>query len=101
MPILQDTPLAISAVCANASLTGDCPGPHQCDFRQFELSNRNGERLLALNNRCQSVYINKEYGDRRGDLGALRRAGACLFRADFIWRDWSPAQIRDTLAGML
>ena len=42
-------------------------------------------------------YINKEYMDRRGDIGALRRAGARLLRADFIWRDWSPAQVRDTL----
>ncbi len=97
VPVFQDTPLAISAVCANASLKGDCPGPHQCDFTQFELANRNGERLLVINNRCQSVYINKEYMDRRGDIGALRRAGARLLRADFIWRDWSPAQVRDTL----
>ena len=101
VPVLQDTPLAFSAVCANASLKGNCPGPHQCAFRQFELSNRNGERLLVINNRCQSVYINKEYMDRRNDIAALRRSGARLLRTDFIWRDWSPAQIRDTLADLL
>ena len=93
VPVFQDTPLAISAVCANASLHGACPGRGNCDFRQFTLTARNGDELLAVNNRCQTVYLRRTPLDRTAALPRLLRAGARFLRADFLWRDWPPAAI--------
>ena len=94
VPIFQDTPLAISAVCANASMRGFCPGKRVCTFHELELSNRNGEELIAINHQCQSVFLRKQPLDRSSRLPSLAAAGARYFRADFIWRNWTPRDVR-------
>ncbi|MBO7741441.1 MAG: DUF3656 domain-containing protein, partial [Victivallales bacterium] len=92
--VFQDTPLALSAACANASLRGGCPGKRSCDFRQMQLTSRSGQQLIAVNNNCQSVFINERTMDRSAMSGMFVRAGAGYLRADFIWREWTPAAIR-------
>lgn len=100
--LYQDTPLALSAICANASQKGFCPGPRECDFREFTVTtNKAGEKLLAINNHCQSVYISAEPLDRRREFETLRQAGACTFRADFIWREYTPVRVHEILADIL
>ena len=95
VPVFQDTPLAISAVCANASLNGRCQGKEQCQFQEMELTNKAGETLIAVNDDCQSVYLRKEPLQRDQLVPKFAAAGAWFFRADFIWRDWSPRKIKE------
>lgn len=40
VPVYQDTPLAISAVCAMASLNGICSGKRACNFTSMTLNSR-------------------------------------------------------------
>lgn len=94
VPVFQDTALAISAVCANVSLKGHCEGD-QCGFREMTLENRAGERLLVVNDHCQSVYLRKEPLRREGLAAKVVAHGAKLLRADFCWRDWSPRRIHE------
>ena len=94
VPVFQDTPLAISAVCANASMKGFCPGAKACKFTELELTGHNGEELVAVNHRCHSVFLRKQPLDRTRLLPSLAAAGARYFRADFIWRNWSPRDVR-------
>ncbi len=94
VPVFQDTPLAISAVCANASLNGRCEGRDQCNFRDMEITNRDGETLLVVNDCCQSVFLKKEPLNRENLVAKFAANGAKFFRADFIWRDWSPKAIK-------
>ena len=95
VPVFQDTPLAISDVCANASMKGYCPGQHICKFTELELTGRNGEELLAVNHRCQSVFLRKQPLDRIAILPRLAAAGARYFRVDFLWRNWAPREVRE------
>ncbi len=92
--LFQDTPLAISAVCANASINGYCPQKSNCDFTQMRLTDRKGNELLAINDNCQSVYINAHPLERNNSRHAFIRNGARFLRTDFIWRDWSPAAVK-------
>jgi U32 family peptidase len=92
--LFQDTPLAISAVCANASLNGYCPQKSGCDFTQMRLTDRKGNELLVINDNCQSVYINAHPLERNNSRHAFIRNGARFLRTDFIWRDWSPAAVK-------
>jgi hypothetical protein len=94
VPVFQDTALAISAVCANVSLKGHCDGD-QCEFREMTLENRAGEKLLVINDHCQSVYLRKEPLQREGLATKAVARGAKLLRADFCWRDWSPRKIHE------
>ncbi|MBR4518899.1 MAG: U32 family peptidase [Victivallales bacterium] len=94
IPVFQDTPLAISDVCAFASMKGFCPTSRACNFTELELTSRNGEELLAINHNCQTVYLRKKPLDRTGILPTLAAAGARYFRADFIWRNWSPRDVK-------
>lgn len=95
VPVFQDTALAISAVCANSSLNGRCPGPENCDFREMTLTNRAGETLVAVNDECQTVYLRKEPMRKDKEIPKLAAAGARYLRADFCWRDWSPKSIKN------
>ncbi|NLF94962.1 MAG: U32 family peptidase [Oligosphaeraceae bacterium] len=94
IPAYSDLPLAISATCANASRLGLCPGKKNCNFTEMTLLSRKNERLLAINNNCQSVYINEQPFNLSGKLAQLQQLGAQSFRADFIWRNYAPAQVK-------
>ncbi|NMA45704.1 MAG: U32 family peptidase [Lentisphaerae bacterium] len=95
VPVYQDTPLALSATCIMNSLKGFCPGKKHCDFTTLTLSSRRDERLVAINDHCQSVIISERPLDLSGHLHELRRHGAGRFRADFLWRDYAPTTVHD------
>jgi putative protease len=89
-----DIPLAISAVCAEVSRRGFCPGKKDCDFSELQLTSRKGERLLAINRHCQTVYLNEQPFCLRGHLAELQQRGAHFFRADFLLRNYAPTQVK-------
>ena len=89
-----DIPLAISAVCAEVSRRGSCPGKKSCDFSEMQLTSRKGERLLAINRHCQTVYLNEQPFCLGGHLAELQQQGARFFRADFLWRNYAPTQVK-------
>ncbi|MCR4575445.1 MAG: U32 family peptidase [Lentisphaeria bacterium] len=91
--VYQDTPLAISDVCINASLKGFCPGKSVCDFHTMKLNTFDDNNLLAINNNCQSVIINAQPFCLGGKIVQLHHLGVTHFRADFIWRDYAPKNV--------
>lgn len=95
VPVYQDTPLALSATCVMNSLKGFCPGKKNCDFTTLSLTSRRDEKLVAINDHCQSVIISERPLDLSGHLHELRRQGAGRFRADFLWRDYAPTAVLD------
>ena len=94
VPVHMDFPLAISATCLKASMQGLCMGHSTCDFTQMTLTNKANERLLAINNQCQTVLIHDRPFHLGGHIRELLDAGATNFRADFIWRQYTPVQVR-------
>ena len=94
--VYQDTPLAISDVCINASVNGFCPGKRICDFKYLKLNTNDDDNLLAINNNCQSVVVNALPFSLGGKIAQLHHLGATRFRADFIWRDYAPTTVQQT-----
>ncbi|MCX7006311.1 MAG: U32 family peptidase, partial [Kiritimatiellaeota bacterium] len=47
--VFQDTPLFIAETCPVASLSGECPGPSACQFKELEMVSDAGEHVLAVN----------------------------------------------------
>ena len=92
--VFQDTPLAISDVCINASVKGFCPGKRVCDFQYLKLNTNDDDNLLAINNNCQSIIINAKPFSLGGKIAQLHHLGATRFRADFIWRDYAPTIVQ-------
>ena len=92
--VYQDTPLAISDVCINASVKGFCPGKRVCDFKYLKLNTNDDDNLLAINNNCQSVIINAQPFSLGGKIAQLHHLGATRFRMDFIWRDYAPTIVQ-------
>jgi hypothetical protein len=92
--VYQDTPLAISAVCAFASARQGCTGGSgSCGAETMVLESRRGDRLLALNDHCQTVILNAEplcWSQRVPELVAM---GARRLRAEFVWRRYEPTEI--------
>jgi collagenase-like PrtC family protease len=101
VPVHMDFPLAISATCIKASMQGLCMGHSTCDFTQLTLTNKANERLLAINNQCQTVLIHDQPFHLGGHIQELLDAGATNFRADFIWRQYSPVQVRSIWNNLL
>ncbi|NMA42765.1 MAG: U32 family peptidase [Oligosphaeraceae bacterium] len=94
-PVYGHPPLAISAVCAEHSRNGHCPGAARCDFNTLELVSRKNERLLVINRHCQSVYISNEALDLSAELPELHRQGARFFRADFCLQNYTPSTVAE------
>ncbi len=92
--VFQDTPLYIAETCPVASLTGQCPGPGRCEFKELELVSDAGEQVLAINRRCRTYTINRLPYCLAPRLGALRAAGARRLRADFIYRPYTADEVR-------
>ncbi len=92
--VYQDTPLFIAETCPVASLSGKCPGPGHCQFKELELVSDAGEHLIAINRRCRTYTINRHPFCLAARLAALRTAGARRLRADFVYRPYAAEDVR-------
>jgi len=54
-----------------------------------------GERVTALDYHCRTIVLNQGPFSLSPHLGTLARAGARSLRADFIYRPYEPAQVRE------
>jgi hypothetical protein len=93
--VYQDTPLFLAESCAYANLIGGCPGKANCKFESMEMVSTHGERVTALDYHCRTIVLNQSPFCLSTRLKDLRKAGARLLRADFVYRQYAPAEVRD------
>lgn len=93
--VYQDTPLFVSDSCVFATAAGSCPGPKRCDRRAMDIQSSFGDALTAVRDGCRTVVLMDRPFSLAARLDALRGAGARRFRADFLYRPFEPAQVRD------
>jgi len=93
--VYQDTPLCISAACAFVSLNGCCPGRRACEADGLRLVSAHGDDLLIRNEGCRTVVVNSRAFCLADKIPSLQAAGARSFRAEFLHRPYSPAQVLD------
>jgi putative protease len=91
----QDTPLFIAESCAYANLIGGCPGKANCKFESMEMVSSHGEKVTALDYHCRTIVLNQGPFCLSSRLIDLKRAGAVCLRADFIYRAYATAEVRD------
>jgi putative protease len=91
----QDTPLFVAESCAYANLIGGCPGKANCHFESMEMVSSHGEKVTALDYHCRTIVLNRGPYCLSNRLDDLRRAGAVCLRADFIYRKYDAAEVRD------
>jgi len=91
----QDTPLFIAESCAYANLIGGCPGKANCRFESMEMTSSSGESVTALDYHCRTIVLNQGPFCLAPRLQELGKAGARRLRADFIYRSYEPAVVRD------
>ncbi len=93
--VYQDTPLFVAESCAYANLIGGCPGKENCQFESMELVSKSEERVTALDYHCRTIVLNQGafcLGDRLADLASV---GVRNVRADFLYRRYAPARVRE------
>ena len=88
--VYQDTPLAISEACVMAT---DTCRQETCSFRETKVVSQR-DSMLAINHNCRTILINDLPYSICGHLDDLRSNGARYFRADFIWRDYTPETVQ-------
>ncbi len=93
--VYQDTPQFLAESCAYANLIGGCPGKANCKFESMEMVSSHGERVTALDYHCRTVVLNQGPFCLSTRLGDLRKAGAVSLRADFVYRNYDPAEVCD------
>ena len=93
--VYQDTPLFIAESCAYANLIGGCPGKANCRFESMEMESSHGEQVTALDYHCRTIVLNRGPFCLSPGLPELAKAGAVSLRADFIYRHYEPAAVRD------
>jgi putative protease len=92
--VYQDTPLAISAVCAFSSARGGCSGNHDtCAAGSMRLESKRADQLLAINDHGQTVMVNAAPLCWSHHLDELLAMGARRLRAEFIWRPYEPDEV--------
>jgi hypothetical protein len=91
----QDTPLFLAESCAYANLIGGCPGKANCRFERMEMVSSHGERVTALDYHCRTIVLNQGPFCLSTRLSDLAAAGAVSLRADFVYRPYSPEQVRE------
>ena len=91
----QDTPMFIAESCAYANLIGGCPGKANCRFESMEMVSSHGERVTALDYHCRTIVLNQGPFCLSTRLKDLAAAGAVSLRADFVYRPYDPATVRD------
>lgn len=85
-----DLTLAFSQACVMANQSGACPGLENCQFRQMDLTSEKGERLVAVNHRCRSVFVAQDPFSLARHRQELESWGARFFRIDLLWRAYPP-----------
>jgi putative protease len=93
--VYQDTPLFIAESCAYANLIGGCPGKANCRFESMEMTSSFGEKVTALDYHCRTIVLNQGPFCLGARLAELAKAGARRLRADFIYRHYEPAEVRE------
>ncbi len=93
--VYQDTPQFLAESCAYANLIGGCPGKANCRFESMEMVSSHGERVTALDYHCRTIVLNQGPFCLSTRLGDLARAGAVSLRADFVYRNYEPGEVRD------
>ena len=91
----QDTPLFVAESCAYANLIGGCPGKANCRFESMEMVSSHGERVTALDYHCRTIVVNQGPFCLSHRLPELAKAGAVSLRADFVYRPYDPAEVRE------
>lgn len=91
----QDTPQFLAESCAYANLIGGCPGKANCRFESMHMVSGHGERVLALDYHCRTIVLNEGPFCLSRRLPDLARAGAQHLRADFIYRPYTPEEVRE------
>jgi hypothetical protein len=91
----QDTPLFIAESCAYANLIGGCPGKANCRFESMDMVSSHGEKVTALDYHCRTIVLNQGPFCLATRLPDLAAAGAQALRADFIYRTYTPAEVRE------
>jgi hypothetical protein len=93
--VYQDTPLFVAESCAYSNLIGGCPGKANCRFESMEMVSSHGEKVTALDYHCRTIVLNQEPFCLATRLKDLAEAGAQWLRADFVYRNYEPHEVRD------
>ena len=81
--------------CAYANLIGGCPGKANCRFESMDMISSHGERVTALDYHCRTIVFNQGPFCLAPRLAKLAAAHAVSLRADFIYRPYEPAVVRE------
>jgi putative protease len=93
--VYQDTPQFLAESCAYANLIGGCPGKANCRFESMEMVSSHGENVTALDYHCRTIVLNSGPFCLSTRLQDLAGAGAVNLRADFVYRPYDPATVRE------
>ncbi len=93
--VYQDTPLFVAESCAYANLIGGCPGKANCKFESMQMESSHGERVTAIDYHCRTIVLNQGAFCLSPRLNDLKKAGAVNLRADFVYRNYEPVELRD------
>ncbi|HEV3142514.1 MAG TPA: U32 family peptidase [Gemmataceae bacterium] len=93
--VYQDTPLFIAESCAYANLIGGCPGKANCRFESMEMESSHGEKVTAIDYHCRTIVLNQGPFCLSRRLRELAAAGAISLRADFVYRKYTPEEVRE------
>jgi len=91
--VYQDTPLFISETCGLANISGKCAGRKSCNDTELPLVSGKKEQVILVTSDCRTIVINEQPYCLAAHIGKLISAGASRFRADFIYRRYTPARV--------
>jgi hypothetical protein len=93
--VYQDTPMFLAESCAYANLIGGCPGKANCRFESMEMESSHGEKVTAIDYHCRTIVLNQGPFCLSQRLPDLVHAGAQSLRADFVYRTYTPDEVRE------
>lgn len=92
--VYQDTPLFISEACVVENWQDHCADKQTCG-PVLELISAFGDRVVATTRQGRTVVVNQKPYCLAAYLPALAAAGTRRLRADFMYRDYTPTQVRE------
>jgi len=95
--LYSDLPCFYANNCIYASIEGQCKGKSNCSSREINLKNQEGDIFLTEKNFCQSIIINKNAFSWSHYLEYFRSLGQKLFRIDFLYKNYTAAQIKEII----